>query len=149
WTGIGEVRLGSWGTAPCRRSRAALLVFGTGRTRGDVTVTYEAFVAPGHQFLRCNAAETIQMLDQTLTHTLGHLVVIAVGTTGRFRQHLVNNTELMQTGCGEAHSFRRFRCLVGTAPQNRGTAFGRNHGIGSVLQHLQVIADTNRERATG
>src|SRR6202012_3689795 len=58
-------------------------------------------------------------------------------------------TELVETVGGEIQRIRRGFLLVLALPQDRGTAFRRDHRVGAVLEHDEAIADTDSQRSTG
>lgn len=75
--------------------------------------------------------------------------MVAVGASDRLIDDLVDEAERLQACGGDAHRLRSIGRLVGALPQDGGTTFGRNHRISRVLQHQHLIADRDRQRATG
>ncbi len=68
--------------------------------------------------------------------------------TFRFVNHFVNQVQLFEARRGNAQSLSRIRCFGGILPQNGRATFRRNHRIGAVTQHHQMIAHANRQRPT-
>ena len=72
-----------------------------------------------------------------------------MGTTGRLGNHLINQPQGMQGVRRHSHGSRGLLGVTSLLPENRGTAFWRDHRVHAVLQHGHVIADPNGQRAAG
>src|SRR6266511_1236179 len=90
-----------------------------------------------------------QRVGQRLLERNHNRRMIAVRAAERFVDDLVDEAELLQARRGDAEDLGRFGRLLGGLPQDRRTAFGRDHRICRVLQHQRDVADRDRERAAG
>ncbi len=89
------------------------------------------------------------MRQQFATDRFGHARRIAMGAAQRFVDDLVDDAQAFQALGGDAHGLGGFRRLLGGLPEDGGAAFRRDHRIGGVLQHVQLVADTDGQRAAG
>ena len=90
-----------------------------------------------------------QVRPQRDAHIFRHLRHVAVSTAGWLGNDGIDQVELAQLVGGQSHGFSRVGGLVGAFPQDRRTAFRRDHRVGAVLQHQYPVADADRQRATG
>ena len=67
----------------------------------------------------------------------------------RLRNDGVNQLQLFQTRGNNPHRFGGQRRFIGAFPQNGGTAFRGDNGIGAVLQHIHFITHADCQRAAG
>src|SRR5690606_11386340 len=74
---------------------------------------------------------------------------VAVRAAERLRDHVVDQTELLQAVGRYAHRLGGRLGLLRGLPQDRRAALRRDHGIDAVLQHHHLVRDTDRERAAG
>src|SRR5687768_16914300 len=74
--------------------------------------------------------QLLERFDQRLAQRLRGRLRVAVGAADGFRDDLVDQAEGLQAAGGDAERVRRVGRHVGAAPQDRGAALGRDHGIG-------------------
>ena len=77
---------------------------------------------------------------------LGH---VAMGAAERFGDDVIDDAELLEPIRRHAHGFRGVRGELGRFPQDRRAAFRRDHGVGGILQHVELIGDADGDRAAG
>ena len=65
----------------------------------------------------------------------------------RLVDDLVDQAQRLQAVRGDAELLGGVGGALGGLPQDRRAAFGRDHRIGRVLQHQQLVADADRQRA--
>jgi hypothetical protein len=73
--------------------------------------------------------------------------VIGVRTACGLGDERVNDPELEQVRSGQPHRLRGALRFRGTAPQDGGATFRRDHRVDRVLQREHYVADAERERA--
>src|SRR5581483_892675 len=93
--------------------------------------------------LRERAQRVLQRLLEGERHRRG----VAVRAAERLVQDAVDEPERLQPARGDAERLGRLGRLVGALPQDGRAAFGRDHRVGRVLQHLHQVSDRDRERA--
>ena len=90
-----------------------------------------------------------QLLADGFAHIVHHGFVIAVGAAQGLGDDLVDQLEALQSLGRDAEGLCGIGGFFGGFPQNGSAAFGRNHGIGGVLQHVHGIAHGNGQRTAG
>jgi len=71
-----------------------------------------------------------------------------VGATHGLRHDLIDHAELVQVLGRQLQGLgRRLATLLGAAPEDRGAALGRDHGIDGVLQHQHAVGGRQRDGA--
>lgn len=109
----------------------------------------EFFQTPRQQLLSAQRFQFRQARQQFGLDDLCRQLMIAVGAAGRFGQDLVDNLDLHEIGGCQPQGFGGIGRLGLIAPENRRTAFGRNHRIPGVFQHQDPIADPDAKRTAG
>ena len=79
---------------------------------------------------------------------LRHLGMIAMCTSRRLTDQPVDQAQSLESVRCDAKGFCCVRRTLGGLPQDRRTAFGRDHRINAVLQHQGHVADADGQSAT-
>src|SRR5690606_486511 len=110
---------------------------------------HQPLIAAVQQLFGGHAVELFELGQQLGLDAGGSFRHIAVSTTQRLGDQVVDQTQLLQARRGHAHGLGGVGGLFGTLPQDGGAAFGGNHRVDGVLQHHQTVADTDCQRTTG
>src|SRR5690606_5385305 len=97
---------------------------------GESSVGHEALQALFDQLFRCHAGYLPQGVGQCTIQLVGHHDRISVRAANGFVHDTVDQTEVLQTIGGNGERLGRHGRLIGTAPKNGSTAFGRNDRVG-------------------
>src|SRR5258708_2190264 len=100
------------------------------------------------ELLERNRFELIEVADHCSLEPAGHGHCVAMRATQWLLDHLVDETELVETLRGETERIRGRFLLVLALPQDGSAAFGRDDRIGAVLEHEKTVADADGQRTT-
>src|SRR6185437_13085876 len=112
-------------------------------------VAAQALVALFQQRVDGQGLQFVQLVQQHGLQADRHRARVAVRAAGGFADDLVDQSEFLEARRGQAQRFRGVLGAAGVLPKDRLAALRRNHRIGRVLQHVDAVTDTNRERAAG
>src|SRR3954463_12501939 len=115
----------------------------------ELAIAHEPFQPGLHQLFRLHFLELLQRFGERPLECLEAGLRIAMCAAEGLRHDLVDQAERLQPARRDAERFGRLGRHVGAAPQDRGAAFRRDHRIGGVLHHEQLVADRDGERAAG
>src|SRR5437773_4211467 len=101
------------------------------------------------QLLHLGLAEQAHMAAEGVAQGSRGGVGVGVGAPGRLRNDLVDHGQLQQVFGRDLQGLGRPFPLSGVLPENRRTAFGRNHRIHRVFEHQHPIGESYRERPAG
>src|SRR6267378_7685354 len=119
---------------PCNSSSARPTTALTSALLGfpELAIAHEPFEPRLHQLFRLLLLDLFQRLgERALERVRGH-GGIAVRAAERLGDDLVDEAEGLQATRGDAERVSGLRRHVGAAPEDRRTAFGRDHRIGGV-----------------
>src|SRR5690606_16293068 len=108
----------------------------------------QTLITARDQLVQWQSAELSHAFCKSHLEGFSHFLRIAMSSPERLFDHVVCNTQLFQTLGGDAHRLGSLSGVFGALTENRGTPFWRNDRVGGVLQHVQLIAHTNGQRAT-
>src|SRR5882672_6291261 len=111
----------------------------------EFPITHQALEALLDEFLGTLVGETAQSVGQSALEVLRHRSGVAMRAAERLADDPVDQTEGLQPAGGDAQRLCRLGRPVRALPQDRGSAFRRNHRVSRVLQHHHGIADRDRE----
>ena len=93
----------------------------------------------GQQLVERKIGELKQVIGERLGHSIGDGFRFTVGTAERFRNHVIHDAQVYEILGGHLQGRGGIRHFGGIIPQDRGTAFRRNHGIDAMLEHQDAI----------
>src|SRR5256884_119514 len=101
------------------------------------------------QLLHLGLAEQAHMAAECVAQGSRGGVGVGAGAPWRLRNDVVDHGQLQQVFGRDLQGFGRPFPLSGVLPENRRTAFGRNHRIHRVFEHQHPIGESYRERPAG
>src|SRR5213083_508123 len=101
------------------------------------------------QLLHLGLAEQAHMAAEGVAQGSRGGVGVGVGAPGRLRNDLVDHGQLQQVFGRDLQGLGRPFPLSGVLPENRRTAFGRNHRIHRVFEHQHPIGESYLVRPAG
>src|SRR5262245_51121554 len=116
-------------------------------TAGERVVAAQALVALAKERRGVELLELVELAHQDGLQAHRDRMRIAMRAAERFADDLVDETKFGKTRRGEAERLGGVLGLLGALPEDRRAAFGRDHRIRRVLQHVRAVADADRERA--
>src|SRR5262249_36918802 len=93
--------------------------------------------------------EVLQVLRQNRAGGFERRARVPVGAALRFGDDFVNDAERFEFGGGQFQSGGGFGSAGGVTEQDRGAAFGGDHGVPGVFTHQDPVAHPDRERPAG
>src|SRR6478672_10332826 len=91
----------------------------------------------------------VQLLNQCTLQSANRGLGIAMRTAQRLVDDPVDNAECLLVLRRDLHRFGSFWGLIGGAPQDRGAALRRDHGIDGMLEHQDAIGAGYRHGSAG
>src|SRR5690606_31022952 len=108
----------------------------------------QTLITARDQLVQWQSAELSHAFCKSHLEGFSHFLRIAMSSTEGLFNHIVGDTKLLQTVGGDAHRLGSLSGVFSALPENSGTPFWPNDRVGGVLQHVQLIAHTNGQRAT-
>src|ERR1044071_3799375 len=96
-----------------------------------------------------NLRNLLESMAQRFADIRGHGIIIPMRAALRLWYNFVHNFEFQQILRSQLEGLGCFGCVPPVSPQNRGTRFGTDHRIVSVLENQDVICNANSQRAAG
>src|SRR6266571_3931102 len=106
-------------------------------------------ISPLQQIGNRNLRNLLESMAQRFANIRGNGIIVPMCAALRLWDNFVHNFEFQQILRSQLERLGGLGCMPPVSPQNRGTRFGTDHRVVSVLENQHVICDANAQRAAG
>src|SRR5438876_3038562 len=104
-------------------------------------------VSLSQQFGNWRLTNLLESPAQRSANIRSNGIIVPVRTARRLWDNFVHNFEFQQILRSQLECLGCFGCMPPVSPQNRGTRFGTDHRVVSVLENQHAICDPDPQRA--
>src|SRR5207247_4761363 len=100
-------------------------------------------ISPFQQIGNWNLRNLVESMAQRFAKIRGNGIIVPMRAALRLRDNFIHNFEFQQILRSQLECLGCFGCMPPVSPQDRGTRFGTDHRVISVLENQHVICDAN------
>src|SRR5438552_4189812 len=112
------------------------------------TKSAKFLISPFQQSGNWNLRNLLESMAQRFAKIPSNGIIVPMCAAIRLGDNFVHDFEFQQILGSQLERLGGFCCMPPVSPQNRGTRFGTNHRVVSVLEDQHLICDADTQRAS-